>query len=291
MNAPAPAPNRPKAPPPKAGNGNSLPANTASAPGNWKITSGRRDSARRIVLSGPGGVGKSSLASLIPGRNVFLDIEEGTNGLEVERVDGLAGFSDVRAVLQGDFLKDYDSIIIDTATKAQELALAHTLATVRHEKGHSVTSIEGYGFGKGFQHVYDTFMYLLGDLDKCVRRGQNVVLICHDCISNVPNPTGDDFIRYEPHLQSPPSGRSSIRNRVVQWADDVLFLSWDVIAKDGKGKGGGTRTIWTVERPDHIAKSRRLFDGSVLPESLQFEHEEDGTIWNLMFNKQEVESQ
>ena len=34
----------------------------------------------------------------------------------------------------------------------------------------------------------------------------NVILICHDCTATVPNPTGEDWLRYEPRLQSPGSG-------------------------------------------------------------------------------------
>ena len=33
----------------------------------------------------------------------------------------------------------------------------------------------------------------------------------------------------------------------------------DVNAKDGKGQGGGTRTIYSEERPTHVAKSRRPY--------------------------------
>ncbi|MFH1011493.1 MAG: hypothetical protein V1784_09710, partial [bacterium] len=56
-------------------------------------------------------------------------------------------------------------------------------------------------------------------------------------------------------------------------ADYVLFLGYDVVAEDGKGKGGGTRTIFTSERPDHIAKSRTVV------ESIPFESATDSTIW------------
>jgi hypothetical protein len=104
-----------------------------------------------------------------------------------------------------------------------------------------------------------------------------VILIAHDCTADVPNPVGEDFIRFEPHLQSPKSGKASIRNRVVQWADHVLFVGYDVVAKDRKGKGVGTRTIWQVERPDHVAKSRTL------TEPMPFEAADDGAIWAQIF--------
>jgi hypothetical protein len=82
------------------------------------------------------------------------------------------------------------------------------------------------------------------------------VLICHDCTSTVPNPAGEDWLRYEPRLQSPNSGKASIRLRVREWADHVLFVGYDVAAKDGKGKGSGTRTLYRAELPHCMAKSR-----------------------------------
>lgn len=228
-----------------------------------------------MLLYGPGGIGKSSLAALAP-KPVFLDIEAGTRELDVQRIDGLDTFGDLRACLQSSALDGFSTVVIDTATKAEELAIAHTLATVKHEKGHSVSSIEGYGFGKGLQHLFDTFLLLLSDCDRHVRAGRNVILIAHSCIDTVPNPHGDDWIRHEPHLQAPKSGKASIRNRVVQWADHTLFLGYDVIAKDGKGKGSGTRTIWPQEMPTHVAKSRLIHD------AMPFEFG-SGEVWRLIF--------
>jgi len=98
---------------------------------------------------------------------------------------------------------------------------------------------------------------LLGDLDNHVRAGRNIVLICHDCTATVPNPAGEDWLRYEPRLQSPASGKASIRLRVREWADHVLFLGYDInVSPDGKGRGHGTRTLYRSENPAWMAKSR-----------------------------------
>ena len=260
-----------EAPPaPRATNGKA--ALSQEQPKDFRIQGGRIGGPQRILIYGPGGIGKSSLAALAP-KPVFLDIEEGTRFMDVPRVTGLATLADVRACLHSDLLNGHQTVVIDSATKAEEWAVAHTIATVKHEKGHWVSSLEGYGFGKGYQHVYETFLLFLSDLDAQIRAGRNVILIAHDCVADVPNPVGEDWIRYEPHLQSPKSGKSSIRNRVIQWADYVLFLGYDVVTEDGKGKGGGTRTIFTGERPDHIAKSRTAI------ESVPFESATDGAIW------------
>lgn len=271
MNAPTK-----KLPPPPArapGNGGGAPPAVAgSAARELAIVGGRISGAQRIVEYGPGGVGKSSLAALAP-NPVFLDLEHGTRALDVLRVERIETFADLHACLRSQALDQYQTIVLDTMTRAEELAVAHTLANVPNEKGNTVKNIEAYGYGKGYQHVYDTMLLLLADLDAHIRRGRNVILICHDCTADVPNPAGDDYIRYEPHLQASKSGKASIRNRVVQWADHVLFLGYDVISDDGKGKGTGTRTIWTYELPTHIAKSRTV------QLSLPFRSADDGEIW------------
>ena len=269
-----------KAPPPPVKRAGSPPVHSTgaeSAAGSaFSVRSGKIAGAQRVVLYGPGGIGKSSLARLAP-RAIFLDIEEGTRNLDAPRVEGIDSWNSLRACLQSSALDDYGTIVLDSATRAEEWAIAHTLATVATEKGDRVKSVEGYGFGKGYQHVYETFLLLLQDLDAHVRAGRSVVLIAHDCTASVPNPTGEDFIRYEPHLQAPKSGKASIRERVFQWADHVLFLGYDVAVKDGKGRGAGTRTIYPAEMPTHRAKSRTLADPVV------YSGADDGSIWTSIF--------
>lgn len=276
MTQATPLPARRTAPPPPPKN-----ASPGAAPttGHFAVKSGRiTDGPQRIVLYGPAGVGKSTLASLAP-NPVFLDLEVGTRALDVPRIEGIETFADLRACIQGGVVDGYGTIVTDTATKVEEMAVAHTLATIPTDRGEFVTSVEGYGFGKGLQHVYDTFLLFLQDLDRQVRAGRSVILIVHDCTSDVPNPAGENYIRYEPRLQSPKSGKASIRHRAIEWADHVLFLGYDVnVTKQGKGHGAGTRTIWTAERPTHIAKSRTLPDTPIAYNSA-----DDGTIWSAIF--------
>lgn len=153
--------------------------------------------------------------------------------------------------------------MLDDLTKAEEFAVAWTLANVPRELKNGskeyVKSVDGYGWGNGPQFVYDSFLPLLGDLDAHIRAGRQVICIAHECTSNVPNPGGEDFLRYEPRLQSPKSGKASIRHRVKEWCDHMLFIGFDVhVTPDGKAQGGGTRTIYPAELPTHWAKSRDL---------------------------------
>ena len=224
-------------------------------------------SGHRVLLYGPGGIGKTTLASQLPGPVAFIDLDESLPRLRsqleesgrmanIMPVTGIHNWQTLRDVLQADGWEKVRSIVIDTGTRAEELAVAHTLETVLID-GKRVTSVEGFGYGKGYGFVFDTFLPLLADLDRHARAGRNVVFVCHDCTSTVPNPAGEDWLRYEPRLQSPNSGKASIRLRVREWADHVLFVGYDVsVGKDGKGRGAGTRTLYSAEVPHCMAKSR-----------------------------------
>lgn len=231
-----------------------LPAKRKVAFGKPKKTAGHR-----VVLYGPGGIGKTTLASHAPGPVVWFDLDDSLSRLpdmKDSTVVESQSWSDITDALESDGWDGIGTIVIDSVTKAEELAIAHTLQYVPHEKGHKCLNLDDYGFGKGLTHNFTTFISLFDILDKHAHAGRNVVLIAHDCTSSVPNPAGEDWLRFEPRLQSPASGKSSIRLRCREWADHLLFLGYDVISKDGKGQGSGTRTIYPAELPHCMAKSR-----------------------------------
>lgn len=271
-------------PPPAARPPASAPAPKAAAPEpkRFGVVSGRQAGAQRVLVYGPGGVGKTELCTLAP-KPIFVDPENGSRAFDVARIDGIETYADVRSVLAGPDLDPFETVIIDTGTKLEELATAHVIATVAHEKpGVRITGIESYGFGKGYRHVYEAFSFVLQDCDRLVRRGKNVIMVTHSCTNEAPNPNGDNWLRYEPRLQHPKK-ENSIRERVFGWADHALFVGYDVaVTKEGKGQGGGTRTIYTQELPSHVAKTRGAFNvGQEMPASMPY-GKGDGSIWSLI---------
>jgi hypothetical protein len=257
------SPVAPPKPPPPA---NPKPTNIArpSAPvatgKRFSVSSGARTSHQRVVLYGSGGIGKSELASNLKGigmKPLFIDIGNGTSFLDVDRIPDLTTWDELRAALHDQELwKGYNAVVIDDLSSAESLAAQWVIANVPSSGTSRADSIESYGWGKGYTHVYETFLQLLGDLDAHIRAGRTVVCIAHECTAKVPNPAGADYIRYEPRLQN--SNQANIRARVKEWADHLLFVGYDVFARDGKATGSGTRTIYPVEMPTHLAKSRSL---------------------------------
>lgn len=251
----------PKTPPPKPPQRQVSPAAAPTENKTFRISSGKQIRPLKVCVYGTGGIGKSELAANISQlglKVLFVDADNGSAELDVHRVEGIDNFHDLRGLCHSDLPNQFDVVVFDTLTKIQEWSEAWTIANIKHEKGHAVDSLEGYGFGKGIVHAYETFLTFIGDMDALVRRGKHVITVAHECTSNVPNPAGDDWIRFEPRLQSPASGKSSIRHRVKEWVDHLLYVGYDVMTKGGKGTGSGTRAIYCQELPTFWAKSRSL---------------------------------
>ena len=260
------------APPPARQAPAARPAAHAATPAAQAIgvNRGRRLAAQRVVLYGPGGIGKSELCANMQQIGIdplFFDLDNETNHLDVARADWPEGatidWTLLRATMQRkDLIEPHGAIVIDNVSKAQQLAQEYAVANIPHEKGHIVSRFEDYGFGKGYSHVYELMLLLLGDLDAIVRSGKHVVLIAHDCVAPVPNPEGEDYQRYEMRLNDQKNG--NVRSRVKEWCDHMLYVGYDVFAKGGKAQGAGTRTIYSAELPTWLAKSRTL-SGDPIP--------------------------
>jgi hypothetical protein len=227
----------------------------------------RKSSGHAVEIYGPGGIGKTSLALLAPGPIAFADLDDSLpvlaesgdlEGKDV-RVIPVTDWASLRAALAAPGWDEIKTLVIDSLTAAESLALTWTLANIKVDKGTTAQRVEDYGYGKGYRHWYDTFTCLFGDLDAHKRAGRNVILVCHDCTATVPNPQGEDYLRFEPRLYH--SEKQSIRLRVKEWADHVLFIGYDRdVDKEGKAKGGGSRTIYPQEQAWCMAKSRTLAD-------------------------------
>ena len=241
---------------------------------------------QKIVIYGPGGIGKSKLVSLLASVGIrprVLDLDNNSGHLAVDRIgtDELQSLDDVRDALHTESLwSNYGAVAIDSATRLEEYVANWVVENVPNEKGEKVSSLGGYGFSKELSHIYNAFLPIFADLEAHTRKGRHVILVCHECTSSVPNPQGEDWLRYEPRMQSPASGKSSIRHRIKEWCNHMLFVGYDVQAgKTGKASGVGIRTIYPNELPTLWAKSHALTRPILYNDG-------DPELWRQMFNVQ-----
>jgi hypothetical protein len=215
-----------------------------------KITKGKRSIAKRVVIHGVEGIGKSTLASQFP-KPLVLDTEDGTNHLDVDRVT-ITNYLEAEGTMH-ELLRDsqgYQTLVVDSGDWLERMAIEHMLAKAQKR------SIEDFGFGKGYTMVAEAMGRFLTVCDSLVERGINVVIVCHTTVKRCSPPDMDEgYDRFELKLtkQSGPL--------VKEWADCILFANYKtrlVAGEDGRtrAKGGKERVLHTERTAAFDAKNR-----------------------------------
>ena len=239
----------------------------------------------KIIIYSDSGMGKTSLALLAP-KPVFIDPDWGASelchpvtGKKPDYVPDIKDFSDVRAALQQvDLYDNYETVVVDNATIVQDLAEPYVVATIPTEKGAKVTNLIGYGYNKGYKHLYNAMKGPLQDCDELIRRGKNVILIVQSALRNVPNPAGDDFLRAGLRLHADKSW--NIESLYCEWASEIYRIDYHnaFVSKEKKISGDSTRAIFTQPELHFRAKSRRGLEPVI-----SFEDKADASIWEFIF--------
>ena len=232
-----------------------------------QIIRGKLPGAKKIVAYGPEGIGKSTFAAQFPDP-VFIDTEGSTKDMDVARFPEPSSWTmileQVSAVIRTPSL--CKTLIIDTADWAEMLC---TISVC--DKNHK-SSIEEFGYGKGYTYIQEEFGKLLNLLTDVIKVGINVVLTAHAKMRKFEQP--DELGAYDRWEMKLSKG---VAPMVKEWADMVLFCNYKtmVVNVDGQGaqKGknkaqGGRRVMYTTHHSCWDAKNRYG-----LPDEVPFEYD------------------
>ena len=255
----------------------------------------------KIIGYADSGMGKTTLASMLP-TPVFAGLDDGGRKIKNPKTDeplknipGIETFADFRtAIQQPNLLNDYETLVVDTGTILESLALNWVLENVLggENSTNRMKNIEQYGWGKGHRHLYDTMRLPLADFDALIRRGKNICILCQMQQVSIANASGEDYLCDAPKL-APKHGKQtpSIWGMWVEWADHVFRISNEgvVAAKDddkakiAKATSTGNRII-NIHAPEvhYKAKSR-----SIPPRFpvVSFDDPADDSIWQFLFGE------
>lgn len=242
---------------------------------------------KKILLYADFGMGKTTLAAMLPAP-VFIGVDDGgrmikhpVTGEHLMRVPQVESFEDVRAVLQTPSVFDsFDTIVIDTITDLEKLALPHILKTIPGPKNTIAKNIESYGWQKGYRHLYDEMRLILQDCEPLIRMGKNIVFVAQGKNIKVANPAGDDFLKEAPSLYPGSTTVPSVIDCYCEWVDYVFKIDYSILAVEKKKAAGSTdRVIYTQPEVYYIAKSRTPLDAEI-----PFSSPDDSTIWDILFS-------
>lgn len=232
------------------------------------IIRGKIPCAKKVVVYGPEGIGKSTFAAQFPDP-VFIDTEGSTKDMDVARFEKPSSWPMLMEQVR--YVKANPSIcktlVIDTADWAEQTCVSDVCA--RYGK----KGVEDFGYGNGYVYAKEEFGRFLNALEEIVEAGVNVVLTAHAQIRKFEQPDElGSYDRWEMKLGKKTSSQTT--PLVKEWADMVLFANYKtwVISADDNGKKhkaqGGTRVMYTSHHPCWDAKNRYG-----LPDEVPFDYE------------------
>ena len=246
------------------------------------ITRGKIPKAKKVVVYGTEGIGKSTFASQFPDP-LFIDTEGSTRELDVARFDPPTSWTMLKSQVEyvGKYPDVCRTLVIDTADWAERIMIE----SLCREKGWD--GLEGAGYGKGYTYAAEEFGKLLNRLSDVVDKGINVVITAHAEMKKVELP--EEMGSYD-HWSMKTSKKVSPMIR--EWADMVLFANYKVMVVNVDGQGtakgknkaqGGRRVMYTNHTPFWDAKNRYG-----LKEELPFEF---SAISHIFASAPEVEAE
>ena len=214
------------------------------------IIEGKEKRPLKIVIYGPEGIGKSSLASKMP-FPLFIDTEGSTSSLDVRRIKCSKSWSELI-----DIIKEVQklpsickTLVIDTADWAEMLCT--TAVCEKYRK----SSISEFPYGYGYVYLQDEFSRLLNLLDSLIEVGINVVVTAHAKPRKFELPEEQGSVdRSEMKLSK------QVCPLLKEWCDCLFFCNYKihVVTTDNNSKKaqGGKRVMYTTHTPTYDAKNR-----------------------------------
>ena len=214
------------------------------------ITKGKIVRAQKVVIYGPEGIGKSSLAAQFPDP-VIIDTEGGTAHMDVRRIDKPQSWEELLSIVKEVAATPgiCKTLVIDTADWAEQLITAYLCAKYKQN------SIESFGYGKGYTYMGEEFSRLLSACDLVISAGIHVVITAHAKMRKFEQPDEmGAYDRWEMKLSK------QTAPLLKEWCDMLLFCNYQTFVvtadNDTKKAQGGKRVIYTAHHPAWDAKTR-----------------------------------
>lgn len=219
------------------------------------ITPTKRAEAPKLVIVGPGKIGKTTFAAGAP-HAVGILTEDGAAAVNAQAFPLATTLTDVYAAIETLLTQDHDfqTLWIDSIDWLEPLVHAHVCAANKWD------SIEKPGYGKGYVAAAEEWRNLLAGLE-ALRRNKRmaIILIAHDKIKRFESPLHDGYDQYVLKLHDRAAAL------VMEWADVIGWASYQVqtIASDAgygntetKARSTGKRVLHVEPHPAHPGGNR-----------------------------------
>ena len=219
------------------------------------ISRTKRMRAPKIVIAGPGKIGKTTFASQAPNA-VGILTEDGADAVDASAFPLCSSLSDVYAAI-GTLLKDkhdFESVFLDSLDWLEPLLHQHVC------EANKWASIEAPGYGKGYIAAAEEWRTLLSGLEALrAQRNMAIILIAHDKIKRFESPLHEGYDQYTLKLHDRAGAL------VQEWADVIGWANYRVMTtqsdagygnKETKARTTGERILHVEPHPAHMGGNR-----------------------------------
>jgi energy-coupling factor transporter ATP-binding protein EcfA2 len=254
----------------------------------YTLSSSQSNRGKKIILYGASGMGKTTLCELLSDA-VFVAADDGVDvvmhpvtGKRVPSYRAYA-YEDVRNILgQPELFKGYKTIVLDNMTEVENLAIPYILNTVTKD-GKSVRSLEGYGWGAGYQLLAEHDGYVKYDLQRLVDLGFNVIVVCQMAPRKETSAEVEDYIKDGPKLVWRPGSKAYAVTDFVEWADYCFKLGYsNLVVNKKRPSSAGQRAVFVHPQAHFEAKARDIPAAFPL---VSFSDPTDDSIWRFVFDQ------
>tara|TARA_R110002012_G_scaffold25633_2_gene84504 strand:- start:3404 stop:4183 length:780 start_codon:yes stop_codon:yes gene_type:complete len=223
-----------------------------------KLVKGRVETPLNMVISGVNGVGKSTFAAGMP-KPLFIDLEKGTNHLEVDRVHAQ---TDIEVLdICHELIESkhpYKTLVLDSLDFYEAMVHKAVVGEFSRKK-EGIEDISDIEYGRGYSHALKKIRHTLNVFDKVIDSGMNVCLIVHTHTITHQDPL------LEPYSKLTLKLHAKAANLVKEWTSFLLFANYQVrTVSRGEGfnkrtvaVGDDSRVLFTRGSTGFDAKSRR----------------------------------
>lgn len=217
----------------------------------------KSDKPAKIAIYGPGGIGKTTLASEFP-NPIFLQTEDGSGSLELVTFaeEPLSTFDQVNEALEALATEEHEfqTLVVDSVTRLEPIIWAETC------KRNNWKSIEDAGYGKGYVEADAVWREFLA---ACTwlrdNKRMTIVLIGHEDVRSFSDPVTDSYDRYQMRLHKRAEALIREDVDVLGFMNQVTTINREKTGfnkETAKARGSGQVALNLTPRPAFQAKNR-----------------------------------
>jgi hypothetical protein len=196
------------------------------------VTKTKRLRAPKLVIAGPGKIGKTTFAAMAPNA-VGILTEDGADAVDASAFPLCKSLDDVYAAIATllNSEHDFQTVFLDSLDWLEPLLQEHVCRANRWE------NIEKPGYGKGYIAAAEEWRNLLSGLEALrAKRNMAVILIAHDKIKRFESPLHDGYDQYVLKLHDRAAAL------VQEWADVIGWANYQVVTTESEAGYGKTET-------------------------------------------------